>query len=276
MGGTVKRRTRDQGTWDQRVEETTNSQRAKGNCEYRAHQPTMAQCTAPAVETVADAGYCQEHAEAKRRMIASREESLANMARLEAIRTDTLERLDRVKLAAGLTDTAVHFDLSTSEPDGRVVVRLDDLERLTAERAIVDEDGVLIVPSNQAIGAAIERAAAATKAPWSVVGASLVASFGENGATVAAVSEPRATDTVQYTPLQLGSPDFNEGAANAEFIAHARTEVPLFGVLIIKLRAAIVELIESGAVEDWSSRVDLHRYSRAIKAAEALSGNKEP
>lgn len=58
-----------------------------------------------------------------------------------------------------------------------------------------------------------------TAGPWLIAGATHVYAPGEAGANICSVGEPRATTSVRYTELQLGSKDFGEACANARLIA---------------------------------------------------------
>lgn len=79
---------------------------------------------------------------------------------------------------------------------------------------------------DERLAAIQSRIEATTPEPWEVVGAKLVACLSEDGGTIAAVSDPRATPDIKYTELGIGAEDFHEACANAEFIAHARQDVP--------------------------------------------------
>lgn len=63
-----------------------------------------------------------------------------------------------------------------------------------------------------------EDAKKATQGEWLIAGATHVYAPGENGANICSVSEPRATQTVEYTRAELGS---TEAYANARHIANA-------------------------------------------------------
>ena len=59
-----------------------------------------------------------------------------------------------------------------------------------------------------------------TPGPWTHEGRFVVA-YGENGANICAISEPRASSTVGYTELTRNSKDGQEAYANARLIAAA-------------------------------------------------------
>ena len=65
------------------------------------------------------------------------------------------------------------------------------------------------------------EAAKHTPGPWLIGGARYVYAAGQDGANICAVGEPRASTTVGYTPLELGSKDNEEAYANARLIAAA-------------------------------------------------------
>ncbi len=61
-----------------------------------------------------------------------------------------------------------------------------------------------------------------TPGPWEVSGATHVVHFGDDGANICTVSEPRPDDQiVGYHELELFSKDFHEACANAQLIAAA-------------------------------------------------------
>lgn len=60
-----------------------------------------------------------------------------------------------------------------------------------------------------------------TKGPWEIAGAVHVYAPGKNGANICTIGEPRASASVGYTELELGSKDSNEAYANAVLVAAA-------------------------------------------------------
>lgn len=63
--------------------------------------------------------------------------------------------------------------------------------------------------------------AAHTPGPWFIAGTTHIYASGERGANICLVSEPRATQEVKYTELEIGSRDFAEACANARLIRAA-------------------------------------------------------
>jgi len=95
------------------------------------------------------------------------------------------------------------------------------------------------------------RAKAATPGPWKVTGATIVWSPIAK-AVIAEASElrPTACKYVEFTKVELGSPDFDEVCANAAFIYHAREDVPALIAELRKLReenARLEELLNRAA-----------------------------
>lgn len=58
-----------------------------------------------------------------------------------------------------------------------------------------------------------------TQGVWKTAGATHVFAPGPNGANVCTCGEPRASTSVGYTPVELGSAGLYEAAANADKIA---------------------------------------------------------
>lgn len=60
-----------------------------------------------------------------------------------------------------------------------------------------------------------------TPGPWETVGATKIWKTGEDGAAIAIVAEPECKNSGDFRELDLGSPRWDEGMANAEFIVRA-------------------------------------------------------
>lgn len=75
------------------------------------------------------------------------------------------------------------------------------------------------IPS-QDVAAPEVRQRSFTPGPWKEIAGHVFAP-GQHGANICSVSELRATTTVGYTPVELGSKDFHEACANARLIAAA-------------------------------------------------------
>ena len=109
-----------------------------------------------------------------------------------------------------------------------------------------------------------------TKTPWEICGASII--WSPSGkATVAAVSEPRGANTVQYVPLELGSPDFEEACANA---AHIVRCVNSFEGLVTALKHAMDLIKDQPDASNIIRELNAEVYEEGRAAIAAAKGQR--